>query len=63
MWILLLVPFVLLGLCAVAAVLVGGSADRYVEAQRGSRLYHLPGRAAVVSSSDANASRNARASG
>ncbi len=63
MWILLLVPFVLLGLCAVGAVLVGGSADRYMEAQRGSRLYHLPGRVAVVSSSETNANRDARASG
>jgi hypothetical protein len=42
MLVLLLVPLILLGVCAVAATLVGGRADRYMEAQRESRLYHLP---------------------
>ena len=39
---LLLVPVFLLGLCAVAATVVGGRADRYMEAHQASHLHQLP---------------------
>lgn len=42
MLVLLLVPFLLLGLCAVAATLVGGRADRYMAAHCETRLHQLP---------------------
>ena len=42
MLVLLLVPFLVLGLCAVAATLVGGRADRYMAAHCDSRVHRLP---------------------
>jgi len=39
---LLLVPIFVLGLCAVAATLVGGRADRYMEAHHDAHVYRLP---------------------
>jgi hypothetical protein len=55
MLVLLLVPFLLLGLCAVAASLVGGRADRYMEAHQASHLHHLPAQHSTLSGEDVSA--------
>ena len=47
MWFLLVaVPFMLLGLCAVAAAIVGGRADRIME-ERESAVHELPSQSAA----------------
>jgi hypothetical protein len=39
---LLLSPVLLLGLCTIAAMILGGRGEKMAELEKESRLYHLP---------------------